>query len=479
MLRIQQQTSSKAARSYYSSRGEYYLGISQELPSTWGGKGAMLLGLAGEVAREEFDALCENRTPDGGRLTARNRAGRTVGYDFNFHCPKSLSLLFCLNGDVAILTAFRSALAATLEEMEQAMQTRVRKRGVMDDRTTGNMLWSEHIHLTARPVAGVPDPHLHAHAFVFNATFDTVENQWKASKIADIYRDAPYYQAVFHGHLAKALLTLGYPLEHTATGWEVAGLNGLLGRFSRRTEQIERLAADQDITDPAKKDRLGAATRGRKRDDLSMAELRRLWMARLDDDERRALANVAPADSAAKHGPYQHGDYSPAPTLDQAMASAIEQSFAKGHALVPQTHLVATVLTVGLGSFTAEDIRERLPAHGITFRDYDGRRFCARRDPKSTITAAELRRLAGIPPPRAGFTPEQRFYGGMTKAEYDACTCRSAVRYVAEDELPPGLAERQESDYFLARHRRRMIQEAEEYETSMPPDPYPRSAHGR
>ena len=139
MLRIQQQRDAKAARSYYRGRGEYYLGISQELPATWGGKGAQLLGLGGEVGRAEFDALCDNRTPGGGKLTARDRAGRTVGYDFNFHCPRSLSLLFCLNGDAAILAAFRSALAATLGEMEQAMQTRVRKGRAMADRVTANM----------------------------------------------------------------------------------------------------------------------------------------------------------------------------------------------------------------------------------------------------------------------------------------------------------------------------------------------------
>ena len=232
MLRINQQTNA-TARSYYTSKAEYYLGASQELPGTWGGKAAERLGLAGEVSKPAFDSLCDNRNPEtGGRLTARNRDGRTVGYDFNFHCPKSLSLLFSLSGDAAILAAFRLALDLTLAEMEGAMQTRVRKRGQMTDRVTGEMLYSQHIHLTARPVVGIPDPHLHAHAFIFNATWDAVERQWKASKIADIYRDAPYYQAVFHAHLAKALADQGYPLEKTAAGWEIAGLASLLPKFS-------------------------------------------------------------------------------------------------------------------------------------------------------------------------------------------------------------------------------------------------------
>ena len=371
MLRINQQKNSAAARSYFTSRSEYYAGASQELPGTWGGKAAAFLGLAGDVAKADFDALCGNRNPQtGGKLTARDRKDRTVGYDFNLHCPKSLSVLFGLTGDPAILDAFKLALALTLAEMELAMQTRVRKAGAMADRITGNALWSQHIHLTARPIDGVPCPHLHAHAFLFNATFDGDERQWKASKIADIYRDAPYFQAVFHAHLAEAITAAGFPVEKTATGWEIAGLADLLPKFSLRTAEIERLAAQRGITAPATKDGLGAATRKGKQHDLTMPELRRLWLARLTDDDRRAL----PA-SAAKPG-------NPVQIPDLAIARAIKQSFANGHALVPEKRLVALALSEAVGSISAGEIRRRLPGFNIVFRDYDGKRFCARRDPE-------------------------------------------------------------------------------------------------
>ena len=46
------------------------------------------------------------------------------------------------------------------------------KGGKNENRRTGNMAWGEFIHFTSRPVDGVPDPHLHAHCFVFNTTFD-------------------------------------------------------------------------------------------------------------------------------------------------------------------------------------------------------------------------------------------------------------------------------------------------------------------
>ena len=348
MLRINQQKSSATARSYFTSKAEYYLGGSQELPGTWGGLAAERLGLAGEVAKADFDALCLNRNPSGGKLTARDRKGRTVGYDFNFHVPKSLSLLYALAGDETILAAFREALALTLAEMEAAMLARVRKAGRMDNRTTGNAVWSQHIHLTARPVGGLPDPHLHAHVFWFNATFDAVEGQWKAAMVQDIYRDAPYYQAVFHGHLAKALADQGYAIEKTAACWEIAGLASLLPKFSLRTAEIEQLALERGITDPAIKDGLGAATRKGKQKDLTMGELRRCWLARLDDADRRALAS-------SRERPGNPG-------------------------VVPEKKLVAAALAEGVGFLTAREIRRRLPGYHIVFRDYDGKRFCARRD---------------------------------------------------------------------------------------------------
>ena len=387
VLRINQQKNSAAARSYFTARAEYYAGASQELPGTWGGKAAAMLGLGGEVAKPAFDALCQNQHPDTGeRLTARNRPGRTVGYDFNFHCPKSLSVLFGLTGDAAILDAFRLALAETLAEMEQAMQTRVRKAGQMADRVTGNALWSQHIHLTARPIDGVPCPHLHAHAFLFNATFDHEERQWKASKIADIYRDAPYYQAVFHAHLAQTIASKDYPVEKTATGWEIAGLSGLLPKFSLRTAEIERIALQRGITDPAIKDGLGAATRKGKQHDLTMPELRRLWLERLTDDDRSTLAALAARCGPARCGPQGPGN--PPQIPDLAIARAIRQSFAKGHALVPEKRLVALALSEAVGSITAREVRRRLPGFDIVFRDYDGKRFCAKRDPKEIDDAA-------------------------------------------------------------------------------------------
>ena len=81
--------------------------------------------------------------------------------------PKSVSLLYAMTRDERILDAFRDSVDATMQDIEAEMATRVRKGGKNEERKTGNMVWGEFIHFTSRPVDGVPDPHLHAHCFVF------------------------------------------------------------------------------------------------------------------------------------------------------------------------------------------------------------------------------------------------------------------------------------------------------------------------
>lgn len=192
------------AKSYYSTADYYSEG--QELTGRWRGEAARRLGLSGEVNKADWDALCDNRHPvSGSQLTPRLRSDRTVGYDFNFHVPKSVSLLYAMTRDERLLDAFREAVDGTMHDIEAEMRTRVRKGGKNEDRVTGNLAWGEFIHLTSRPVDGVPDPHLHAHCFAFNTTFDTKEDGWKAGQFRELKRDAPYFEAVFHSCLAHRL----------------------------------------------------------------------------------------------------------------------------------------------------------------------------------------------------------------------------------------------------------------------------------
>ena len=188
------------------------------------------------VDKRSFELLCDNLDPRTGKsLTVRTRGERTVGYDFTFSVPKSVSLLYAMSGDEAILEAFRASVDETMREMELEMKTRVRKSGQDADRTTGNMVWAEFIHTTSRPVDGLPDPQLHAHVFVFNTTWDSKEQRWKAGQFRELKRDAPYFQAAFRVRLANRLQDLGFGVTRKRDDFELAGVPAdMLKRFSRR-----------------------------------------------------------------------------------------------------------------------------------------------------------------------------------------------------------------------------------------------------
>jgi conjugative relaxase-like TrwC/TraI family protein len=287
MIRMIQSTSSRQAKEYFNDslrRSDYYLD-DQELQGCLHGRLAARLGLDGLATTATlFYALCENINPTTGKsLTPRTGDNRTVGYDINFHCPKSVSILHALSADDHILKAFQASVQQTMQDIEKDAQTRVRKQGHVADRATGELLWADFIHQTARPVDGlVPDPHLHAHCFVFNATWDQVEGEFKAGQFRDIKRDMPYFQARFHKILSDKLIGLGYRIRRTDKSFEILGVpERIIGLFSKRTNEIGQIANQLGINDQAELDKLGARTRAKKQKGLTMTGLKQEWRTQI------------------------------------------------------------------------------------------------------------------------------------------------------------------------------------------------------
>jgi conjugative relaxase-like TrwC/TraI family protein len=365
MIRMTQQDSARDAKRYYATADYYSEG--QEIVGSWGGKGAARLGLEGTVDKFSFERLCDNRDPRTGKpLTVRTRSDRTVGYDFTFSVPKSVSLLYALSGDQDILEALRSAVDETMREMEAEMKTRVRRKGQDADRTTGNMVWAEFIHTTSRPVDGIPDPQLHAHVFVFNATFCDQEQRWKAGQFRELKRDAPYFQAAFRVRLANKLQDLGFGVERKRDDFEIAGVGkDVLKRFSRRTEQIEKVAKERGITDPDRKGELGAETREKKGKPLSWEALRKEWDKRLSDSEREGLALVHRREQTFAR--LVRGEAG-------AVDHAIEHSFVR-EAVVPERKLVTEALKRGLGAVTVKDVAREVAERPLIRSDVAGLRM--------------------------------------------------------------------------------------------------------
>lgn len=372
MLRVVAHKSAAAARQYYAEglKREDYYSEKQEVVGQWHGKAAERLGILGDVTSEAFAALVENRHPvSGERLTPRTKADRRVGYDINFHAPKSLSVIQALTGDRRIVAAFREAVSETMAELEGRVGARIRKGGGKGMRATGNFAWAEFVHFTARPVGGVPDPHLHVHAFTFNCTFDEAEGRWKAAEFHDIKRDAPYAESSFHARLAGKVAALGWQVEHGKHGWEVAGVpREVIEKFSRRTAQIEAAAAERGIQDAKAKDALGAATREGKRKGLTNEDLRKEWKARLTREELSALRDVVRPPGGRKG--------TAAITPAEAVDHAFEKCFAKASVTRPD-RLAGEALKFGMGQLTPAAIWEELGRREMILGEVDGELLCS------------------------------------------------------------------------------------------------------
>ena len=362
------QTSAAAAASYFGEQAGEYYADGTAAGGVWGGTLAGEFGLAGRVEPGAFARVCENRHPATGEpLTPRTRAARRVGFDLNFHCPKSVSVLYGLTGDAGLLAAFRDAVARTMSEVEGDARARVRAGGRDADRVTGSLLWATFVHATARPVGGVSDPHLHAHCFALNLTRDPVEGRLKALQPEGLYRSARYFEAVFHARLARSLRDQGYDIHQTRTGWEVAGVPvGVNARFSRRTAVIERLAAELGITDPGAKAALGARTRERKDTARSLADLRAEWWSRLTPDERAAVGSILSRD-------LDRPSDDPAAGRD-ALRFATDHVFERA-AVVPVRRLLEVALRAGVGGVTPETLAPELGRGDILVRELAGERM--------------------------------------------------------------------------------------------------------
>lgn len=359
MLNVTPQRSSEGAKSYFAKSDYYSEG--QELVGNWGGKGAVLLGLFGEVNKHAFDRLCDNLHPKTGEaLTPVTRENRRVGYDFTWSAPKSVSVVHALTGDERIVRAFRESVHETMSEMEAEMQARVRKGRADDDRTTGNMAWAEFVHLTSRPVDGLPCPQLHSHCFAFNATYDVTEGTWKAGQFGKIKGDGYYWQAVQQARFAGALQSLGYGVRKTKDAFEITGVpENVLKKFSLRTMQIEKVAQALGITDPKAKAKLGATTREAKLDSIPYPQLVSKWDKLLTPDERVALYGSAGASRLVGDRSNEHVKF--------AADHAFERS-----SVLDERRLMTLALRHGIGSVTPEGVRSGLEKLGVLRREEHG-----------------------------------------------------------------------------------------------------------
>ncbi len=245
MVTAKTQYNLKNAEEYFEEHlavGDYY-DEGQRIAGEWIGLGAERLRLAGKVRAGDFLRLCENQHPSSGEtLTQRlnttrtesgdNAANRRIFFDFTFSPPKSVSIAGFLGKDERILEAHNRAVRLALREFEAFTATRVRVGGAQSDRLTGNFAAALFTHDTSRTL----DPHLHTHCIVFNATFDAVENRWKALQNHELLRARKFAENAYYHELTRELRGFGYRIRNRVRGdFEIEGVSEELNeRFSKK-----------------------------------------------------------------------------------------------------------------------------------------------------------------------------------------------------------------------------------------------------
>jgi conjugative relaxase-like TrwC/TraI family protein len=372
MIRKRWHYDAKGAADYFRT-SDYYTPTAGE----WFGRDAERLGLTGAAAWEDFEHVLNNRDPrdPAKSLTRFSRDGRRVALELNFNAVKDASIAGALagegnQGDPFVARCHDEAVKYTLGLIELDMQVRDREDGKgdgRDNRATGRTLAWRTRHGETRINEGdlTPDPNLHDHVLIMNASWDQAakggRGAFKAIETDCIVRKLPYYEAVYHNRMAWLLRTEGgYGIQRDGKAYGIVGVSKeLKSMFSRRTATImrEKKKIEEKLgieMSPEAAGQLGAKTRLGKTD-LTQADLHAVWVGKLSDDQRRQLAGLK-------------GQASEGPTAEQAVRYAVGHEFYR-HSVVPVTKLHETALRRGMGWVTEEDIARECRRQNVLVKD--------------------------------------------------------------------------------------------------------------
>lgn len=331
-------SSIKGDAGYYSHEDNYY--ASGSLESRWMGEGAEKLGLKGEVASADMDAVRQGKLPDGSDLSRMvNGVNKhRSGYDLTFSAPKSVSVMALVGEDRRFIEAHNRAVAVVMQEVEKLVSARITEEGKTETVLTGNMVAALYNHDTSRDL----DPQLHTHALVFNATF--ADEKWRSlasdTRMKTGFSENLYATKIALGNLYRSALR--EDVESMGFETVAAGKNGLwelkdvpVDVFSSRSQTIREAAGP----DASAKSRDVAALDTRQAKAWADPELLKAdWRRRLADEKfdidgyiRQAQARVEVPGTVAGghsgiHAPDLSGGASSGEIADEQVRKAVSDT---------------------------------------------------------------------------------------------------------------------------------------------------------
>ncbi len=200
----------QGAEDYYSGKGE--------APGSWHGDAAAELGLSGPPTSEQLLRMFAGRHPGTGEQLARRPNGSSkrpviAGFDLTFKAPKSVSVLFAANDELAdaMSAAHEVAVSKALAALEDyAVRVRRGHNGTQAERDAGlvrgwetakslppqGLLVARYRHRTSRAM----DPHLHTHVLIPNMAKGP-DGRWTALEHPPIYEYAKTVGSLYEAFL--------------------------------------------------------------------------------------------------------------------------------------------------------------------------------------------------------------------------------------------------------------------------------------
>ena len=280
-------TSAATSVSYYARDGQAREDDPEHrLASSWYGKGAKALDLAGPVDAEPFQAILEGHVPGTGLRLGSIRKGQhrhRPGIDLVFSAPKSVALEALFEDKAHVVDAHDQAAKETLGWIEERfLETRV------FDRATGKRPRVRADHLVAATFRHVAsrnhDPQIHTHCVIANMT-RTPSSKWRPVDPTSLRRNRNLFGAFYRNVLAARLHDLGLVMVATmigrVPGFEIAGYDqAFLDEFSSRRREILEHLDRLGLRRTSRAASLAALVTRRRKTHRHIDDLRREWRER-------------------------------------------------------------------------------------------------------------------------------------------------------------------------------------------------------